>query len=107
MILSIITINWNNKAGLQKTMRSVVSQTFSDFEYIVVDGASSDGSVDIIQQYADWRNLKWVSERDNGIYNAMNKGIGIISCLFTENPDILSNMQNWPHRLVSRLTTFL
>ena len=64
MILSIITINWNNKAGLQKTMQSVVSQTFSDFEYIVVDGASSDGSVDIIQQYADWRNLKWVSERD-------------------------------------------
>ena len=48
---------------MQKTMQSVVSQTFSDFEYIVVDGASSDGSVDIIQQYADWRNLKWVSER--------------------------------------------
>lgn len=94
MILSIITINWNNKAGLQKTMRSVVSQTFSDFEYIVVDGASSDGSVDIIQQYADWRNLKWVSERDNGIYNAMNKGIGMAEgeyLMFLNSGDWLVN----------------
>lgn len=73
-ILSIITINYNNAAGLKKTMESVLNQTFSDLEYIIIDGGSTDGSKQIIEQH----NLKlsyWVSESDKGIYNAMNKGI--------------------------------
>ena len=74
MKLSIITINFNNAEGLRKTIESVVSQTFTDFEYIIIDGGSTDGSVDIIKQYAD-KITYWVSEPDKGIYNAMNKGI--------------------------------
>ena len=77
MKLSIITINRNNAQGLQKTMQSVVEQTSNNIEYIVVDGASTDESVDIIKRCADQRLIRWVSERDNGIYNAMNKGIGM------------------------------
>ena len=81
MILSIITINRNNAAGLEKTMRSVAAQTFGDFEYVVVDGASTDKSVEVIRSLEasfDGR-LKWISEPDKGIYNAMNKGIGMAS----------------------------
>ena len=81
MKLSIITINWNNAAGLEKTMRSVSVQTCSDFEYVVVDGASTDGSVEVIRDYEVFfgDRLKWISERDKGIYNAMNKGIAMAS----------------------------
>lgn len=77
MILSIITINYNNAAGLEKTMKSVLSQTNNDFEYVVIDGGSNDGSADIIRRYEKefGSRLNWVSERDKGIYNAMNKGI--------------------------------
>ena len=77
MTLSIITINRNNAHGLKKTMQSVVSQTNKDLEYIVVDGASTDESVEVIKHFAEQRDIRWVSERDNGIYNAMNKGIGM------------------------------
>lgn len=80
MKLSIITINRNNAAGLEKTMRSVSTQTLKEFEYIVVDGASTDGSVEVIKQLApEFEHLKWVSEPDSGIYNAMNKGIHMAS----------------------------
>ena len=81
MLLSIITINRNNASGLEKTIRSVFSQVRDDFEYIVVDGASSDESVDVIRRYAELfgNRLKWVSESDKGIYCAMNKGIGMAS----------------------------
>ena len=81
MLLSIITINYNNGVGLAKTMQSVWSQTIKDFEYIVVDGASSDDSVGFIRQYSECfgKLLKWVSEPDKGIYNAMNKGIKMAS----------------------------
>ena len=76
MKLSIITINRNNAIGLEKTMRSVANQTFKEFEYIVVDGASTDGSVDVIKSIEpEFVHLKWVSEPDKGIYNAMNKGL--------------------------------
>lgn len=76
MRLSIVTINRNNATGLEKTMRSVASQTFKEFEYIVVDGASTDGGVDVIKKMeSEFAHLKWVSEPDKGIYNAMNKGI--------------------------------
>lgn len=76
MRLSLITINRNNAIGLEKTMQSVAVQTFKEFEYIVVDGASTDGSVDVIKNNEqEFAHLKWVSEPDKGIYNAMNKGL--------------------------------
>ena len=74
MKLSLITINFNNKDGLKKTIDSVVAQTFKDFEWIVIDGGSTDGSRELLEQYAD-HFAYWVSEPDHGIYNAMNKGI--------------------------------
>ena len=82
MKLSIITINKNNAEGLRMTMESVFAQTYRDFEYIVIDGASMDGSVDVIREYESIRHssihpftLTWLSEPDTGIYNAMNKGL--------------------------------
>lgn len=74
MKLSIITVNLNNAAGLEKTAESIVSQTFNDFEWIVIDGGSTDGSKELIEQYSDYIAY-WVSEKDSGIYNAMNKGV--------------------------------
>ena len=76
--LSIITINYNNAEGLRKTMESVFAQTYRDFEYIIVDGASTDGSVDVIRAsalQAEGRTFTWNSEPDGGIYEAMNKGL--------------------------------
>ena len=81
MTLTIITINRNNAAWLEKTLKSVAGQTCKDFEYVVVDGASTDKSVEVIKRYEsafDGR-MKWISEPDKGIYNAMNKGIGMAS----------------------------
>ena len=89
MKLSVITINLNNKGGLEKTIESVVSQTYKSFEYIIIDGNSSDGSVDVIKQNAD-RIDHWISELDTGIYNAMNKGIRQAKgeyCLFLNSGD--------------------
>lgn len=71
--LSIITINYNDKNGLEKTIKSVINQSCRDYEFIVVDGGSNDGSADIIKNHTDYID-KWVSEPDKGIYNAMNKG---------------------------------
>ena len=76
MKLSIITINKNNAEGLKKTIESVMSQNNRDFEYIVIDGASDDGSVDVIKECED-RIDYWKSEPDTGVYQAMNKGIKI------------------------------
>ncbi len=72
--LSIITINYNNCDGLKKTIESVINQTYSGYEYIIIDGGSTDGSVEIIKEYSDKIDY-WVSEPDKGIFNAMNKGI--------------------------------
>lgn len=72
--LSIITINYNNADGLRKTIESVIKQTSRDFEYIVIDGGSTDSSIDIIKEY-EGKITYWVSEPDRGIYDAMNKGI--------------------------------
>ncbi|MCB4799692.1 glycosyltransferase family 2 protein [Neotamlana laminarinivorans] len=74
MLISIITINYNNKQGLERTLKSVQTQTFNDYELIVIDGNSTDGSKHIIEQYKTDLNY-YVSEPDTGIYNAMNKGI--------------------------------
>ena len=72
--LSIITVNLNNHDGLKRTIDSVISQTFTDYEWIVIDGGSTDGSRELIEQYQDYFSY-WCSESDKGIYNAMNKGI--------------------------------
>lgn len=81
MILTIITINRNNATGLEKTIHSVACQTNKDFEYIIVDGASTDGSINVIQGLEEilGKRLRWISEPDKGIYNAMNKGINMAS----------------------------
>ena len=71
--ISIITINYNNKSGLEKTIESVLQQTYDNIEYLVIDGNSTDGSKDVIKKYKH-RISYWVSEPDSGIYNAMNKG---------------------------------
>lgn len=76
MKYSIITINYNNCDGLRRTIESVISQTYNDYEYIIIDGGSTDGSVDVIKEYLQCINY-WVSEQDGGIYNAMNKGIAL------------------------------
>ena len=90
MKVTIITINYNDKIGLQKTIESVLSQSRELFEYIVVDGASSDGSLDVIKMYSSSLNY-WVSEKDAGIYNAMNKGIAKATgdyCIFMNSGDV-------------------
>ena len=74
-MVDIITINLNNKKGLENTIKSVVNQTFFDkVNHIVIDGGSTDGSKEIIERYKD-KLFYYVTEPDNGIYNAMNKGI--------------------------------
>ena len=94
MLLSIITINYNNAKGLRKTFASVASQTYPHIEHIIVDGGSTDGSVEILEAYPQplpegmgevsgdkyptqnpAHKVLWISEKDSGIYNAMNKGI--------------------------------
>ena len=129
MKLSIITINYNNTEGLRKTLASVAAQTYADIEHIIVDGGSTDGSVEIIREYADNQVkgyrlevkgeensiadisaftpytlhhtpsahvVRWISEKDKGIYNAMNKGIEMATGEYIEilnSGDILFDSQ--------------
>ena len=74
MKYSIITINYNHHDGLKKTIESVIIQSCKDYEFIIIDGGSTDGSREVIEQFSVHINY-WVSEPDKGIYNAMNKGI--------------------------------
>lgn len=99
--LTIITINFNNVEGLKSTFRSVLNQSYTDFEYIIIDGGSKDGSIALIQSFQNKfqdqkRNVrfKWTSESDTGIYNAMNKGILKSTgeyCLFLNSGDYLAD----------------
>ena len=92
-VLSIITINLNNASGLRKTIESVVSQSSREFEYIVIDGGSTDGSIEVIKEF-ETRITYWVSEPDTGIYHAMNKGIRAAKgeyCQFLNSGDWLVN----------------
>lgn len=75
---SIITVVYNAKDALQKTIESSRNQTYSDYEHIVIDGGSNDGTVEYIKSLK-YNNLKFISEKDNGIYDAMNKGINLSS----------------------------
>ncbi|MGL4907868.1 MAG: glycosyltransferase family 2 protein [Bacteroidales bacterium] len=105
MKISIITVTYNSSNTLKTTIESILAQTYTDIEYIVVDGASSDNTIAIVEQYAPYfqERIKWVSEPDKGIYDAMNKGIkmatgdvvGILNSddFFSSN-DILQNIAN-------------
>ena len=108
--LTIITINRNNAEGLGKTMESVLSQTSLDFEYIIVDGGSTDDSLQVIREICLVKNdlllfkgeaevngihVRWISENDNGIYHAMNKGINLAEgdyIQFLNSGDILTGI---------------
>ena len=72
--ISIITVVWNNKETIQDAVNSVLNQTYKNIEYIIIDGASTDGTIEIIQSYGD-KISKFISEPDGGLYDAMNKGI--------------------------------
>ena len=106
-VLTIITINRNNRSGLEKTLKSVSAQCSGQIEHVIVDGASTDGSVEIIRKYAEGKEglVKWVSEPDSGIYNAMNKGIAMASgkyVLFLNSGDSLAG-----EHVAERMTTCL
>lgn len=95
MRLSIITVNYNNAEGLRKTLASVDMQTYGNIEHVIIDAASTDGSVDIIKAYADSskHSVIWSSEKDKGIYDGMNKGIRKATgdyCQFLNSGDTLA-----------------
>ena len=77
-LISIITVVYNGEKYLEETIQSVINQTYDNVEYIIIDGGSTDGTVDIIKKYEDMIDY-WVSEKDAGIYDAMNKGIDLVS----------------------------
>ncbi len=78
MKISIISVVLNNKDFIEDCINSVLSQTYDNIEYIIIDGGSTDGTIDVIKKY-DNKIARWVSEPDKGIYDAMNKGIGMTS----------------------------
>ena len=89
MKFSVVTINYNHKDGLIRTIKSVLYQTCTDYEFIIIDGGSTDGSVEIIKEYDKYITY-WVSEKDNGVYHAMNKGIAAAKgdyCIFMNSGD--------------------
>jgi glycosyltransferase involved in cell wall biosynthesis len=77
-LITVVTVVYNGAALLDKTIQSVTTQRYAPIEYIVIDGASTDGTMDIVKKYK-MRITKWLSEKDTGIYNAMNKGIRMAS----------------------------
>jgi glycosyltransferase involved in cell wall biosynthesis len=94
-LLSIITINLNNKVGLEKTFTSIFNQSFRGFELIVIDGASVDGSIELIEKYSN-QICYWATEPDSGVYEAMNKGIREASgeyCYFLNSGDVFFNKE--------------
>jgi glycosyltransferase involved in cell wall biosynthesis len=91
--ISVITVNYNDKVGLKKTIDSVINQTFNGYEFIVVDGNSTDGGKEVIEEYKDQIDF-WFSEPDNGIYHAMNKGIKVAKgefIIFMNSGDTFTN----------------
>jgi glycosyltransferase involved in cell wall biosynthesis len=92
---SVITINLNKREGLRRTIQSVINQSFTDFEYIVVDGQSNDGSLDVIHEF-DVHITKKLIGKDSGIYNAMNKGLALASgtyIVFLNSGDEFKNLE--------------
>lgn len=92
-MISVITVNYNNDNGLKKTIESVINQTYKNFEFIIIDGGSTDQSSEIIKNYQDKINY-WVSEPDKGVYSAMNKGIKVANgdfLIFMNSGDVFIN----------------
>ena len=75
-LISVITVTFNAALSIEQTILSVINQTYSNIEYIIIDGGSTDGTIDIIKKYSN-RISYWISEPDKGIYDAMNKGIKV------------------------------
>ncbi|HEX7367376.1 MAG TPA: glycosyltransferase family 2 protein [Pelobium sp.] len=91
--LSVITVVYNNVTGIERTVNSVINQTYPNIEYIVIDGASTDGTLAIIEKYGE-KVSKTLSEKDNGIYDAMNKGLALATgdyVLFMNSGDEIYN----------------
>lgn len=91
--LSIITVTYNAAKDLDKTIGSVINQSSEDIEYIIIDGNSSDATIEIIKKYED-KIFYWISEPDQGLYDAMNKGLGVATgdyVLFLNAGDMLKN----------------
>lgn len=92
--INIVTINLNNKSGLERTIKSVINQSFFDkINYIIIDGGSIDGSLDIIDRYKDYLSY-YVSEKDNGIFNAMNKGVSFCNGEYVQFLNSGDNLHN-------------
>lgn len=102
MKISIITVNLNNAAGLERTLNSVLEQTYQEIEHIIVDGGSTDESVDVIKRYVQKaeslkpraKSIIWSSEPDKGIYDGMNKGVRKASgeyLYFLNSGDVLAD----------------
>ena len=99
-MVSIVTTTYNDKENLKKTIRQVQSQDYENIEYIIVDGGSTDGTLDVIQEAEkSFERLKWISEPDKGIYDALNKGMKmasgeILGCCFDEfaSSDVITKM---------------
>ena len=104
--ISIVTINFNNVEGLKKTVESIINQKNIDFEYIIIDGGSTDGSYNYLESQSSKIDY-WVSESDSGIYNAMNKGIKASNgeyLLFLNSGDVLVDDENILNICTKKLT---
>ena len=79
MKISIVTVSYNSANTLRDTLESVLNQTYADIDYVVVDGASTDGSVELLREYEQkfHGRMRWISEPDEGLYDAMNKGLSL------------------------------
>jgi len=75
-LVSIVTVVFNAEAYIKKTIESVLSQTYRNIDYIIIDGGSSDKTIEIVKSFGD--RITWISEKDNGIYDAMNKGLKLV-----------------------------
>lgn len=74
-LFSIVTATYNADANLEETIRSILNQSFKDFEYIIIDGGSTDNTISVIKKFEHNKQLRWISEKDKGIYDAWNKGV--------------------------------
>ena len=103
MKITIITVVWNNKETIKTTIDSVLGQVYKDIEYIVIDGGSTDGTVDVVKDYGS-RIDKFISEPDNGIYDAMNKGVRLATgdVIGFINSDDLLNSEDCIECIVKR-----
>ncbi|WP_051624154.1 glycosyltransferase family 2 protein [Clostridium akagii] len=93
--ISIVTVTFNCKDNIEATIQSVINQTYNDFEYVIVDGISKDGTLEIIKKFCENdKRINYISENDNGIYDAMNKGISITTgdyIIFLNAGDLLND----------------